>query len=529
MTIRALLLLLTLALPAPLAAQVDVVTQPAIIESAEVLGLPRGQLSADLARDIDALAGTALDRDRLSALIARIESEVPGTTAAVRDVMQPDGRVRITLVVMRVSVDGDEPDNVNRRYIVSRARVRGVDNERLSQDLRDALQALVGRPLEEGEADALAKQIEAELVDFDVHHRISRGDDTGEVRVDFVVMPAERSRWVPFAPTMSKLVYHRRQGWSGAFDIPFGLKRNRVTLGLAKGNNDDRVEEYSGYSLRIESRDVATRRLGLSLEFARYTPDWRASTLTALSDELAPPALYGRRTTVTPAATVALTRDLRITGGIMASELDPLVASEDLFVPPSTRATAGFTQIAFGRNVHPGIFDAPAGERKGGRTLEHSVAARYLWQGGRESLGSDLVYDLHVGSARYSVSGEDARLTVAVQAGRLSGDAPLFARFTLGDTTTLRGWDKYAFAPAGGDRMFHSSIEYGYKGFVYFVDAGDVWRAGADRRVRVSTGVGFDTGYGFIMVGVPLNADRLTGTLMFGFRGGMTFGHARLP
>lgn len=518
MTIRALLLLFTLALPAPLAAQVDSVTQPAIVESAEVLGLPRDQLSADLQRDIDALAGLPFQDDRLTAIVDRIESEHPGFIAAVRDTILPDGRIRVAFVVVRVADDLDT--NVNTRYTVSRVRVRGVGDERLSQDLRSALQAIVGRALEEGEADALAKRIQAELVDYDVHPRVSRGDDTGEVRVDFNVIRSERSWWVPFAPTTSKLVYHRRQGWSGAFDIPFGLKRNRVTLGLVKGNNDDRVEEYSGYSLRIESRDVATRRLGLSLEFSRYTPSWRESTLAALSEELAPPELYGRRTTLTPAATVALTRELRITGGIMASELDPVVTSESLFVPPSTRATAGFTQVAFDRDVR---------EREGEETLAHRIAARYLWQGGREALGSDLVYDLHVGSVRYNVSGEDARLTVALQAGRLSGDAPLFARFTLGDTTTLRGWDKYAFAPAGGDRMFHSSIEYGYNGFVYFVDAGSVWHEAADRRFRVSTGVGFDTGYGFITVGVPLNADRLTGTLMLGFRSTISFDHVRFP
>ena len=68
------------------------------------------------------------------------------------------------------------------------------------------------------------------------------------------------------------------------------------------------------------------------------------------------------------------------------------------------------------------------------------------------------------------------------------GDAPLFERFTLGDSTTLRGWDKNDIAPAGADRMFHSSIEYRYTGLALFLDVGSVWDAGTERQVRVSTG-----------------------------------------
>jgi hypothetical protein len=316
---------------------------------------------------------------------------------------------------------------------------------------------------------------------------------------------------------MSKLVYHRRQGWSGAFDIPFGTRRNRFTLGLVRGNNDDRVEEYSGYSLRVESREVATRRLGLGLEFARYIPHWRVSTIDALTAAPIVPTLYVRRTTITPSATVALTRDLRVTAGLSASELEAPVSPEPDAVTSSTQATTWFTLVDVDRRVR----DAHA--------LTHGISGRYHWQGARRSIGSDLEYDQHVGGVTYQLSGRDARLSLAFQAGYLSGDAPLFARFTLGDTRSLRGWDKYEIAPAGGDRMIHQSIEYGFKWFRYFVDAGSVWEAGADRHLRVSTGVGVDSGWGFVTVGVPLNGDGVGGVLMLGFRSSISFGHERLP
>src|SRR6478735_1117317 len=44
--------------------------------------------------------------------------------------------------------------------------------------------------------------------------------------------------------------------------------------------------------------------------------------------------------------------------------------------------------------------------------------------------------------------------------GILNGDAPLFERFTLGDSSTLRGWSKFDLAPVGGTRVAHGSLEY---------------------------------------------------------------------
>ena len=71
--------------------------------------------------------------------------------------------------------------------------------------------------------------------------------------------------------------------------------------------------------------------------------------------------------------------------------------------------------------------------------------------------------------------------------GGITGDAPLFERFTLGDSTTLRGWNKFDIAPAGGDRVFHQSLEYRYHGFGVFLDSGSVWNRNAEMRFRLST------------------------------------------
>ena len=94
---------------------------------------------------------------------------------------------------------------------------------------------------------------------------------------------------------------------------------------------------------------------------------------------------------------------------------------------------------------------------------------------------------------RIGIAGRSTPCSVSGMAGGISGDAPLFERFSLGDSRTLRGWDKYDIAPAGGDRMFHTSLEYRYRGLALFLDSGSVWddgttRACASRRESASTG-----------------------------------------
>ena len=103
-------------------------------------------------------------------------------------------------------------------------------------------------------------------------------------------------------------------------------------------------------------------------------------------------------------------------------------------------------------------------------------------------------------------------------AGGITGHPPLFERFTLGDSTTLRGWDKYDIAPAGGDRVIYSSIEYRYTGLALFLDIGSVWDANTERQVRVSTGFGFHAGPAFFVVGFPLNTDNLSAVVTMGLR-----------
>jgi outer membrane protein assembly factor BamA len=148
----------------------------------------------------------------------------------------------------------------------------------------------------------------------------------------------------------------------------------------------------------------------------------------------------------------------------------------------------------------------------------HDVNAAFTVRAGTGALESDLEYERYLAQADYSVRWATHRLVVSGMFGGLTGDAPLFERFSLGDSRTLRGWDKYRIAPAGGDRMFHTSVEYRRHALALFLDAGSVWDRGADRRVRFSTGFGFAPGPLFLTVAFPLNTGEFRTVFTMGLR-----------
>src|SRR5262245_15240349 len=115
-----LLLLGSLSLPHPAAAQDAEAAEGTIIESADVSGLPLDELSSSLRRDIEPLVGERLSRERLNQLASRIQDEHPEVVAAVRSIARPDDRARVIFVVALISDDGDLASNINARYVVER-------------------------------------------------------------------------------------------------------------------------------------------------------------------------------------------------------------------------------------------------------------------------------------------------------------------------------------------------------------------------------------------------------------------------
>jgi len=93
-------------------------------------------------------------------------------------------------------------------------------------------------------------------------------------------------------------------------------------------------------------------------------------------------------------------------------------------------------------------------------------------------------------------------------AGVIHGNAPLYERFALGDSTTLRGWNKFDLDPLGGSHVIHGSIDYGYRFLQVFYDTGAIWDRVQDREMKQSAGVGFKKEYFQLAVAFPLRAGR---------------------
>jgi outer membrane translocation and assembly module TamA len=275
-----------------------------------------------------------------------------------------------------------------------------------------------------------------------------------------------------------------------------------VTPMFAIDNGDELVEEYSGFALRVETRKLVGERFGAFFEWSTFDQTWRDPTLASLGLAPGNPSPYRNRMNFTPLLRFAATRQVTVGGGVSITELDPLDESDD----NSQMANALVAAVSFSSRSRPRSrprqdFEAAFTVRAGTRTLE-----------------SDLVYERYLGHAEYLYRWPLHEIRVSGMAGRINGDAPLFERFSLGDSRTLRGWDKYGIAPAGGSRIFHASLEYQYRGLGMFLDAGSVWDAGAERRMRLSTGVTFSPGPVFFTVGFPVNTDEFRAVFTMGFR-----------
>jgi hypothetical protein len=398
--------------------------------------------------------------------------------------------------------DQDRRGDANARYLIERVEIRGIDDSDVAADLQTEVQTLVGTPLGSEEVDKVEAKVRTAFSDYDVSRRVRRGRRSGEIRLLFVLEQKESARWLRFTPLKANLLYHSDQGWGAFTDFPIGGRDFRVTPIIAIDHGDELIEEYSGFGVRVESRKLGTERLGASFEWTAFDQDWREATLAALVANPFVPGAYDDRTTVTPLVNFAVTRQLSVGGGVAITEIEPLSG-----LPASQMANAYIGQVRFDPQWEQGAAD-------------HVVEAQFTVRSASDTLESDFSYTRYVGQAEYAYRRSKHTVLATGLVGGIDGTAPLFERFSLGDSRTLRGWNKYDIAPAGGDRVFHTSLEYRYSGLALFLDSGTVWDTGVDKRVRVAAGLGFHTDPFFMTLGFPLNTDDVRAVFTAGVRFG---------
>ena len=386
--------------------------------------------------------------------------------------------------------------NVNSRYTVESVHVLGLRKVNISRRLRTALDQVVGSKYDDSRVRRLADRIKNELRASEVMVNVTRGADPEHLIVNFDVKNLEQ----PFDLNLAKFLYDSKEGWTGDGSATTNFKGNAFMFGLVS-DADSLIERFSGIRVKFERKHAGTDRLGLRFEFDSFHEQWNAATLNAAS----PSDIYSSRQVYTPEATLDIASPLELSFGASFARFRIPYSNGDAAAAKTESSNAVVSTLRYHR-------------RWGSENDHHDqeLSGAYSIQASTNLLEADEVYTRHLVNARYRVRRAHSVVEIGFLAGLLNGHAPLFERFVLGDSTTLRGWNKFDLDPLGGSRVMHGSIDYGYKYFQVFYDAGAIWDNVQDREPKQSIGTGVKVEGFQVAVAFPIRAGHIEPVLYAG-------------
>ncbi|HVW84341.1 MAG TPA: BamA/TamA family outer membrane protein [Bryobacteraceae bacterium] len=386
--------------------------------------------------------------------------------------------------------------NVNQRYTIESVSVAGIQAEqaKLPPTLRKRLTALVGERCDVAALEDLASDLRKELHLREVNQHLLKGSQPDRIRVNFEIVKKTVDIAVP------KFLYHSQQGWTGEIDASTQVRENTFTLG-AVSNADDLVERFTGVVARYENTKLGSDKLRFGLGFEDYHEQWsRAAASTT-----PPPSgfdFYRARRNIAPEITFAIAKTMTLSAGMSFEQME-----SETPATPSRSANAVTGEIRYGRKIE-------------GDAIQQTVDGKYDLRVATRSLGSDYSYSRHMVSLRYEIRSGRQTASDELFTGTLAGNAPLFERFLLGNSSTLRGWNRDGIDPLGGDRVVHNSLTYGYqfgeRTAELFYDSGAIWNAGHASPLRHSLGVGYRQGIFILTMAFPVIEGRIAPVFMAG-------------
>ena len=378
--------------------------------------------------------------------------------------------------------------NVNSRYTIESVNFVDQREYKLSTSALDEIRRLVGAKVSSEALDRLALRIRGELRAHDVTFKLTRGAQPESVRVLIQVDRAGAS----FDASVPAISYNSALGFTGVGQLTSTIGPNAFTF-RALRDSDNLIERFSGIQAKYERRALANGRITLGFESDGYQDQYATSTIAAIASDSRPSSLgagaYGSRLNYEPSATFVLTAPLTLTVGLSFEQLNNL---------PSAARSESANAVINTLRYHQRWTDS------GDST--HELDAGYSLRAATTALGTNLAYTRHVAHLKYNYSSRVQSVEVIVMAGAISGQAPLFERFALGDSTLLRGWNKYNLDPLGGNRLAYGSVTYGYHIMRVFYDTGSVWDQGKSLEVKESAGIGVSSGLGVLEKGAFLVA-----------------------
>jgi hypothetical protein len=358
------------------------------------------------------------------------------------------------------------PTNVNTRLIVESVQILGQGSAKLSDPLRSELGQVAGKNFDQTLLERLADRVKRELHAPEVKMHVVKGDMPDHVIVNFEVGVEHEKR---FDLDLARFLYHSKQGWTGQGHATVNIHENAFSFGMVS-DGDRLSERYAGIQAAFERKHVFTDRLQLRFDFSSYHEQWNQATLL----EAAPDDIYRTRTQFSPTATVVILEPLVVSFGVDFARYrlsQPVAKTESSNAVVSTLRYHQRWGSAKDRG-------------------EHDLRASYSVRAGTHFLESDPVFARHQTEARYRFRRGHQDFSVGFLAGTISGVAPLFERYVLGNAETLRGWNKFDLDPLGGSHIARGSIDYLYRGFLVFYDTGAVWDRPEQREQKQSLGLG---------------------------------------
>jgi hypothetical protein len=358
--------------------------------------------------------------------------------------------------------------NVNSRYVIETIEVAPQFVSRFSSSLRDRIEKAVGAQFDQEMLDEISQRIRDELRNRLVVMKVSRGSKPDHVKVVFEISTRKSDGDI----VVPRLIYHSRQNFSFGLDGNWTPGNHRLSAGILT-DNDELIERYSGIRGGVGRHKLAAGHLNLDAEVESWRSQWNPAVQTALTDAPDVPGIYRTRVHFQPSATIVFYEPLTLQLGVSFERLQ-------LQFPAARHelSSAAFTTLRFRRRweLTP--------------VSRHEIDSHYDLRSATRTLDSDFVYTRHSASFQYSWRGRREEIITSFQGGRIYGRAPLFERFALGNSRTLRGWNKYDVDPLGGDRMIHGSFDYRFHWLRLIYDTGSAWRRGAPMKMRHSLAFG---------------------------------------
>ncbi|HET9218190.1 MAG TPA: BamA/TamA family outer membrane protein [Terriglobia bacterium] len=442
-----------------------------IIERVDISGIDDSRLSAELRAAIQNLVGQVYNAQTIEALTQDIQVELPEYVAgsSTQPGLQPD-RVRIVILVAKIADDDALRNNINSRYLVDAIRFEGTQLQ-ISDELNAELQKMVGANVDSAQLSKLGERLRRENSSSGLYvdWKLQRSSEPQHVNVVYEARKAKDT--LNF--NVLRGTYHSRQGFGGQI---FGMRYTHVPVGTLSfdmfNSADEFIERYAGYRAGYTLGD--NRGLSFAINYSSFRAQWKTNTLEADRQALDSPGLYRLRDTLSGQLNWRHALDRRtLLGAYARMEFNELQMQSP---------TMGFQKS----NVVRGSLDASHIVRTDRDS--HDLKGSYEGSTGTAVIDSDFIFTRHEGKVDYSYSRQSHLIQFNFQAGRISGNAPMNERFSIGNSRTLRGWNKYEINPLGGDRMLYGSANYGYKVITGFYDFGSVWNASESSITRQSAG-----------------------------------------